>query len=192
MEELRDIDSLNAYEDVKTRHNGDPLWLKKAMKGLQLVGRDNARLPVQWDSSKNAGFSTGKPWMRVHDDYEAVNVASQLHDPNSPLSFWKKMIKLRKEHADLMVFGQDFSVWDFFDQDVFTFTKTHPERHREKLLVFLSFSDEVQPMHYPTGLEGVKKELLVTNLKEGEDVGRYLSPWEARVYLVRESEVNGH
>jgi len=108
------------------------------------------------------------------------------------LNFYKKMIKVRKEHADLMVFGQDSSVWDFHDQDVFTFTKTHPEWHGEKLLVFLSFSDEVQPLHYPTGLEEVKKELLVSNLKEGEEVGRYLSPWEARVYLIRESVVNGH
>jgi len=192
VEELRDIDSLNAYNDVATRHKNDPLWLKKAMKGLQLVGRDNARLPVQWDDSKHAGFTTGKPWIRVHDDYEAVNVASQQKDPNSVLNFYKKMIKARKEHADLMVFGQDFSVWDFHDPDVFTFTKTHPERHGEKLLVFLSFSDEVQPLHYPTGLENVKKELLVSNLNEGEEVGRYLSPWEARVYLIRESVVNGY
>ncbi len=192
IEEIRDIDSLNAYNDVATRHNNDPLWLKKAMKGLQRVGRDNARLPVQWDSSKNAGFTSGKPWIRVHDDYEIVNIADQLQDPNSVLSFYKKMIKMRKEYADLMVFGQDFSIWDPHDQDVMTFTKSHPERHGEKLLVFLSFSDEEQPLHYPTGLEGAKKELLVSNLKDGQEVGKYLTPWEARVYLIKESVVNGH
>ncbi|KIX03649.1 uncharacterized protein Z518_07202 [Rhinocladiella mackenziei CBS 650.93] len=186
IEELRDVDSLNAYNDVKTRHKSDPLWLKKATKGLQLIGRDNALLPVQWDSSPYAGFTVGKPWIRVHDDFNQVNVAAQLSDPNSPLNFWKKMIQLRKKYAELMVFGQDFHVWDYFDRDVFTFTKTRPDG-REKLLVFLSFSDEVQPLHYPTGLEKVRKELLVSNV---EEIGKYLSPWEARAYLITESVVN--
>ncbi|EHY60661.1 Alpha-glucosidase [Exophiala dermatitidis] len=187
-EELRDIDSLNAYNDVAVRHNNDPLWLKKAMKGLQLVGRDNARLPVQWDSSPNAGFTTGKPWIRVHDDYEQVNVAAQLADPSSPLNFWKKMIRLRRDYADIMVFGEDFTVWDYFDQDVFTFTKTDVKAG-QKILVFLSFSDELQPLHYPTGLEHVHKELLVSNV---DKPGQYLSPWEARAYLIRECVLNGH
>lgn len=187
VEELRDIDSLNAYDDVKKRHNGDPLWLKKALKGLQLVGRDNSRLPVQWDSSANAGFTTGKPWIRVHDDYAQVNVAAQQADSNSPLNFWKKMIQLRKEHAELMVFGQDFHVWDHFDQDVFTFTKTHADG-RQKILVFLSFSNHEQPLHYPTGLEAVHKELLVSNV---DAPGKYLTPWEARIYLIKEGVVNG-
>jgi len=101
------------------------------------------------------------------------------------------MIKFRKDYADLMVFGKDFSVWDFFDQDVFTFTKTHPERKGEVLLVFLSFSDEDQPLHWPKGLENVKKELVVSNLEEGAKVGDHLTPWEGRVYLVRESVING-
>lgn len=189
IEELRDIDSLNAYEDIKTRHNSDQLWLRKAMKGLQLVGRDNARLPVQWDASPNAGFTTGEPWIRVHDDFEQVNVAAQLKDAHSPLNFWKKMIQVRKEYADVMIFGEEFSVWDRFDQDVFTFTKASPDR-KEHILVFLSFSDEEQPLHYPSGLEGKKMELLISNVDE---VGRYLSPWEARVYLIRDGEhaVNG-
>ncbi|OAL38631.1 hypothetical protein AYO20_02281 [Fonsecaea nubica] len=196
VEELRDIDSLNAYNDVKTRHHDDPLWLKKAMKGLQLVGRDNARLPVQWDATANAGFTTAKkPWIRVHDDYEAVNVAAQRRDPSSVLSFWKAMIKLRRRHADLTIFGRDFHVWDPYDQDVFTFTKTHPDGDR-KLLVFLNFSDDTQPLHYPPGLgldgAAVTKELLVSNLAQGDEVGKYLTPWEARVYLVREGVVNGH
>jgi len=56
----------------------------------------------------------------------------------------------------------------------------------------LSFSDEEQPLHYPAGLEKVKTELLVSNLNEGEEVGKYLSPWEARVYLIKESVVNGY
>lgn len=190
VEELRDIDSLNAYNDIKARHNGDPLWLKKAMKGLQAIGRDNARLPVQWDATPNAGFTTGKPWIRVHDDFETVNVAAQLADPQSPLNFWKRMIALRKTHAELMVFARDFVVWDRHDQDVFTFTKTHTDG-TQKLLVFLNFSEDDQPLHYPTELERCHKELLVSNVQD-DQVGKYLGPWEARVYLVREGMANGY
>lgn len=187
IEEIKDIDSLNAYNDVKERHDGDELWLKKAMKGIQAVGRDNARLPVHWDASHNAGFTTGSPWIRVHDEYEKTNVADQQKDANSVLNFWKKMIALRKEHADLLVFGNDFQVWDRHDQDVFTFTKCHPTSG-EKLLVFLSFSDEIQPLHYPGWAKNAEKELLISTVGE---VGKYLSPWEARAYLLKESGVNG-
>lgn len=187
IEEIRDIDSLNAYNDVKERHDGDELWLKKAMKGIQAVGRDNARLPVHWDASPNAGFTTGSPWIRVHDEYEKTNVADQQKDPNSVLHFWKKMIALRKAHADLLVFGTDFEVWDRHDQHVFTFTKSHPTTS-EKLLVFLSFSDEVEPLHYPTWARDAEKELLISTVS---DVGKYLMPWEARAYVLKGSAVNG-
>jgi oligo-1,6-glucosidase len=68
IEEIRDIDSLNAYEEVKKQYDADPLWLKKAMKGIQWIGRDNVRLRVQWDSSANTGFTTGNPWIRVYDN----------------------------------------------------------------------------------------------------------------------------
>jgi len=184
IEEIRDIDSLNAYHDVRERHDGDPLWLKKAMKGIQMVGRDNARLPVQWDDTANAGFTTGTPWIRVHDNYHELNVAQQEKDPNSPLNFWKKMLKIRKQYADLMVFGQ-FDIWDPFELDVFTFTK---EQDGQTLLVFLSFSDHEQPLHYPHDLKGRPNELIVANVGTP---GKYLSPWEARVYLYKQDMVNG-
>lgn len=180
--EIKDPDSLNAYNDVRDRHDGDPLWLKKAMAGLQRVARDNARTPVQWDSSANASFTTGKPWMRVHDDYANVNVADQQKDSHSPLSFWKKMIKLRHQYTDLTVFG-DFEIWDHHDQDVFTFTKVNTQNgmEKKKLLVFLSFSDEEQPLHYPPDCKGKKMELLASNV---DKPGKYMTPWESRVYMV--------
>lgn len=185
IEDIRDIDSLNAYHDVNHRHDGDEMWLKKAMKGLQAVGRDNARLPVQWDSSKHAGFTGGEPWIRVHDEYAKTNVADQLKNPTSVLNFWKKMIQLRKDHEDLLVFGNDFEVWDYHDQDVFTFTKKHPSSG-QTLLVFCSFSDEAQPLHWPTKLKTTAPELLISTVDQPQ---KYLTPWEARAYLIPESVV---
>ena len=182
IEEIRDPDSLNAYNDVKDRHDGDELWLKKAMAGIQRVARDNARTPVQWDSSPNAGFTTGTPWMRVHDDYPNVNVADQQKIRTSPLTFWKGMIEIRNKYADLAVFG-DFDVWDKHDLDVFTFTKSNEKdgMAKKRLLVFLSFSNEDQPLHYPTECKGRPMELLASNV---DKPGKYLTPWESRVYLV--------
>ena len=187
IEEIKDIDSLNAYNDVKSRLGSDELWLKKAMAGIQRVGRDNARLPITWDDGPNAGFTTGTPWCRVHDNYKEVNVAKQQKEPDSPLNFWKKMLKLRKRYADLCVYG-DFEVWDKNDLDVFTFMKVNSKRNgmkREMLVVFLSFSDEVQPLYWPDGCKGRERELVVSNLGEGVEVGKYLSAWESRVYLVK-------
>jgi glycosidase len=182
IEEIKDPDSLNAYNDVKDRHDADPLWLKKAMGGIQRVARDNARTPVQWDSSANAGFTTGKPWMRVNDNYPEINVADQQKDPKSVLNYWKKVNKLRKEYSDLTVFG-DFEIWDFLEPDSFTFTKENKTNglNNKKMLVFLSFSDEEQPLHFPPDCKGKEMELLIANVDEP---GQYLSPWEARVYLV--------
>ena len=71
------------------------------MDGIQRKARDHARNPMQWNAGHNAGFSLrgdSKPWMRVHDDYREWNVAKQTNDPDSVLSFWKKMLAFRKKH----------------------------------------------------------------------------------------------
>jgi oligo-1,6-glucosidase len=73
------------------------------MDGIRRKARDHARNPLQWSSSHNAGFSLGSkdakaPWMRVHDDYPEWNVEKQQNDPDSVLSFWKKMLKFRKKY----------------------------------------------------------------------------------------------
>ena len=77
--------------------------------GLRRKARDHARNPVQWDASRNAGFSLGsstavKPWMRVHDDYKEWNVAEQQQDSKSVLSFWKQMVVFRKKHLSCVCF----------------------------------------------------------------------------------------
>ena len=155
-----------------------------ARKIMQKKSRDNARTPVQWTSEPHAGFTApnSKPWMRVNDNYPEINVADQQKDPNSVLNYWKKINKLRKQYSDLTVFG-DFEVWDFLEPDSFTFTKENKANGlgNKKLLVFLSFSDEEQPLHFPPDCKGKEMELLIANV---DQPGQYLSPWEARVYLV--------
>ncbi|KAJ9657439.1 hypothetical protein H2198_004314 [Neophaeococcomyces mojaviensis] len=193
IDDMRDIDSINAYNDVKHRYGDDPVWNKKAMRGIATVGRDNARLPVQWSGeAPNAGFTPSpdaKPWIRVHDDYKNVNVADQLGRKDSPLRFWQRMLKVRSQYRDLMILG-DFELHDLYEQDTFTFIKKPKGAGAgaatgQELLVVCNFSERENPVDVPARLRDRKKELLVSSLGE-EAAGKYLRPWEGRVYLFEE------
>lgn len=91
--DLRDVESLNLYEELCKTMDSD-----KAFKKVLAGSRDHARTPMQWNDQEYAGFSTDTPWIMMDDDYKKCNVESQLGDENSILHFYKDMITLRKEH----------------------------------------------------------------------------------------------
>lgn len=175
IEEYLDINSINYYKQYRELH-GDAN-IEELMKNINLLARDNARTPVQWDDSPNAGFSTGKPWMRVNDNYKEVNAASQINDPNSLLSFWKKALALRKAQKDLMVYG-DIEVLDFENPDIFSFVKTFGNK---KAYVVLNFTTE--PKKFESLVEG-DLDLVLSNENSPEEAT--LGAYESRVYLVNE------
>jgi len=145
------------------------------MKGLQVLGRDHARLPMQWDRSTHGGFTTAeKPWMRVHDLYPEINVERQEQNPGSVLTFWKRMIRLRKEKKDLCVYGI-FDLLDEENENTFVFTKTSLQG---RLLVALNFSRD--PRDFEIVDVPGKWALLVGNYDD-ESAG-LLRPFEGRVY----------
>lgn len=176
IKEYKDIESINAYNEFVAKHGitdkNDPR-LVKFMDAVDTVARDHARSPVQWDSSKHGGFTTGEPWMRVNENYPEINVESQLNDANSVLSFYKRALKMRKEHKDLFIYGQ-FEILDYDNEKVFTYIK---EFDGTKAYIVLNFSDET-----------VKFEPLEKNLKlleaNVDNITDNLTPWEGRVYLV--------
>lgn len=178
IDEYKDIESSNYYEMIRQLTNNDPVELEKAMTSLQHLARDHSRLPMQWNASANAGFSSpsGKPWMRPHDNYPEINVELQEKDQSSVLSFWKQMNQLRKQYADLMVFGE-FEVLDESNQSVFTFSKKGPS---QTLIVILNFSDTVQKFEKPHTVTN-EWTLLVSNV---EDPREELQAFEGRVFLV--------
>jgi glycosidase len=96
MDEYKDVESKNYYQLVKRRSANDPQSLRDAQAALQHLSRDQSRLPMQWNESKNAGFSTGTPWMRVHDNYKKVNADREDRDSDSLLNFWKRVLAIRK------------------------------------------------------------------------------------------------
>ncbi|MCJ1486253.1 hypothetical protein MMC06_006430 [Schaereria dolodes] len=176
IEEYVDIESLNYFNLVKKRTGGDETALHRALKGIQKVGRDHARTPVHWDDSTHAGFTTGKPWRRIHDIYPDVNVKKQLTDHDSLLSFWKKMLKLRKEYVDVLVHGE-FEMFDVENEKTMMYVK---EFCGLKMFVVLNFTSEEQEWTAAKGLQDHLK-LCISNV---EDVKESLTPWEGRVYSV--------
>jgi oligo-1,6-glucosidase len=176
-EDLQDVAAVNYIASIKERYPGDEKMLADALAGLQRVGRDNARTPVHWSAEEYAGFSAVKPWMRVLDDYKEINVASQLHDPDSVLSAWKKCLRVRKEHSDVLVHGR-FEVFDQGNEKTFTFGKVYEEK---TVLVVLNFSAEEQAWEIPSSMEEGKLRVLMSNV---DGLGEKLSPWEGRAYLV--------
>ena len=180
IEEYIDVESHNCYDHVKEKTNGDPKALEKVMDALQYLARDHNRSPMQWDASSYAGFTTQdgqKPWMRVHDLYQEINVQKQVDDPESLLSFWKKMLKVRKQHRDVLVHGT-FELVDAANEETFTFVKKWEGR---KAVVTLNFSDKEQPLAKLKDLKGDLK-LVVSNY--GKEERERLSAWEGRLYIV--------
>jgi oligo-1,6-glucosidase len=178
LEDLQDIESINYYNSVAARTNNDSKALARVVKGIQTVGRDNARVPMQWDDSPNAGFAApdAKPWMRVHDLYPEINAAKQEREPKSVLNFWKQMLRLRKDYRDLFIHG-GFEVFDAEDEKTFVYAK---EFDAQKAVAVLNFTGERQAFRKPDW--NGKWWLLVGNYEEREE--ETLKPYEGRVYLL--------
>lgn len=92
---------------MTTKYPNDPKRLALVKKIMRHKARDNARIPIQWDSNPNTGFCPAdvKPWMRVNDDHRTVNTAEQLARPSSVLSYGRVFTKFRKQHKDAFVYG---------------------------------------------------------------------------------------
>ena len=106
------MESIDDYDDISTHGEYQMaldagLTKEEALEVCWQNSRDNARTPMQWDASENAGFTTGQPWLKVNPNYKAINVKSQLEDANSVLSYYKKLLSLRKskKYKDVFTYG---------------------------------------------------------------------------------------
>ncbi|CAG8153684.1 unnamed protein product [Penicillium salamii] len=177
IEEYKDIEGLGYYREAERQSASGADTTRKdlIMNGLRTLARDHSRLPMQWNDSAHAGFTTGQPWMRAHDLYSEINVKKQANDSSSVLSFWKGVLRLRKEHRDLFVHGA-FEVLDYENLETFCFFKS---RDDTKALVVLNFTEKLQPFTQIDKTKGMK--LLVGNYAESSP--ETLKPFEGRVYI---------
>ncbi len=172
LEDYRDIESINYFKEF----TGSGLMTPEhMMKCLMLRSRDNARTPMQWDDSKQAGFTEGEPWIKVNPNYKKINAAQQLEDPDSVFHYYQKLIRLRKE-KDIIVYGE-FEPLYREDEQIFAYTR---KQDQEKLLTVCNFSDKNAEVEVPEEFKGA--ECLITNLGRKEFEGKIvLNPYEAFV-----------
>ncbi|CAF3524975.1 unnamed protein product [Fusarium graminearum] len=191
IEEYKDIESSNFFAEAV--ESGNEKRVKDTMHGLQIMARDHSRIPFQWDDSPNAGFTNAqaKPWMKVHDEYRDINVARQLKDPDSILSFYKEMLRLRKRYQDLFVFGS-FKLVDPDDEFLFVYLKESvlpikgSQGQKRKVLVVLNMSQEERPCPdvytYLKCSANEAKVLLSTTDRFTDIQKTTLAGWEGRLY----------
>lgn len=172
-------ESAEQYEDVQTRNQALNLKGEKRLKKLWRCSRDSARTPVQWSAEENAGFSTGKPWFFVNENYPQVNVAVQENDPDSLLNFYRKAIRLRKSLSVV----QDGSYREFYRHSGKLYVYTR-ETARERLLIVCSFTEKPVRFRAPKGCRLDAMELLLENYGGALSGNGFVTqPYETRVYL---------
>jgi oligo-1,6-glucosidase len=179
IDELRDIESVNHWAHTVEVGRARA---EDVLPALQTMSRDNARTPVQWDDSPNAGFTTGEPWLAVNPDHLEVNVAAQREDPDSVLAHYRRLIALR--HGEPVVVSGDFTMLLPQDERVYAFTRT---LDGTSLLVLGNFSGEPAPAPVPDAADWAQAELLVgREAAPGTDADPIvLAPWEGRAYRRR-------
>ncbi len=172
--QYRDMPTLNEYQHQKDIGGN----MDDYMKQISFASRDNGRTPMQWDSSRHAGFTTGTPWIKVNGNASFINVAAEEKDPNSPLNYFKKVVQLRKQNP-VLVYG-DYTLLDKDNPKVYAYTRVG---NGKRMLIVLNFSSTAA--RTKTGLSG-KANVLLSNYANGattiDPATISLRPYEAVVY----------
>ncbi len=175
LEDLRDIESINAFHELTEAGKVNP---EDMMRYIRLRGRDNARTPMQWDDSANAGFTTGTPWIMVNPNYTEINAKTEMEDPDSVFRYYQKIIGLRKKEK-VMVYGT-YQLLDPDNEKLYVYTRT---LDNEKLLVICNFTEEEEIYSVPE--EFSEGEVLISNYhRETVEKEILLKPYEALVLKI--------
>ena len=179
IENCRDIEVINAYKDIvgSGKRTEDDF-----MKAVEAKGRDNARTPMQWDSSENAGFTTGKPWIMVNPNYEKINAKAEVDDEDSVYNYYKKLINIRRnsDWSDIIVYGE-YELLDPKDENVFVYLR---KLNNKTLLVICNVSSKETEYRVPVDFKD-EAALLISdneNVKLQKDIK--LPPWFAGVWEI--------
>ncbi|NFH81094.1 alpha-glucosidase [Clostridium botulinum] len=179
LNDYKDIEIINAYNDlvIKNGRSHDEM-----MEGIYDRGRDNARTPMQWNSSVNAGFTTGTPWIKVNPNYNEINAESQIGDKDSIFNYYKELIKIRKDN-EIIVYGNYDLILDD-SEEIYAYVRTLNE---EQLLVICNFSSNTSEFKLPNNIKSKYKKLLIANYDECKEEtleNISLRPYECRAYLI--------
>ncbi len=157
------FDSIEEYDDISTKDQYKValeagLTEADALKAVARFSRDNSRTPMQWSDEENAGFTCGKPWLKVNPNYTQVNAAREEKDKDSVLHYYRQLLALRKSDAyrETFTYGEFRPAFEE-EKDIFAFYRITPE---QKILVAANYGTVERTLVLPSG---IKKQLLCNN-----------------------------
>jgi len=179
------FNSLSEFQDVKSINEGKEkleagMCEKKVLEILSNTSRDNARTPMQWDDSLNAGFTTGKPWLKVNSNYKNINVQSQIKDENSIYNHYKKLISLKKNSKTLT--HGEFKLVLEDDKHIFAYLR---ELDNERYLILSNLSENEKKLNL-SEFNIKNEDIVLSNYKIIEkDLKEFIvRPFESVVYKI--------
>ena len=175
VDEFNDLESVNGYYELTGKVGMDP---KELFPMIAHKSRDNARTPMQWDDSENAGFTTGKPWLAVNPNYTKVNAKEQVSRPDSVFHYYRKLISLRHS-SELIVYGH-YELLLPDDPDLFVYRRYLGD---EELLCAANLSEHVRTLDIPERFRDGR--VLIQNIPEHDVKDGNMAPYEA--YVIRKA-----
>ena len=172
IESFNDVAVKTEYQIVK-KEGGD---VNQLLDKYKMENRDNARTPMQWNNSINAGFTTGKPWFHVNPNYTEINVKQQLNDKFSILSYYKALIQLKK--SDLIYTYGKFSMVDAENEQIFAYTRSFKNN---TVLIVANLTNEVSELNLPFELDISSVDIKLHNYHLNDINLDHIKPYEAFV-----------
>lgn len=172
IESFNDVAVKTEYQIVK-KEGGD---VNQLLDKYKMENRDNARTPMQWNNSINAGFTTGKPWFHVNPNYTEINVKQQLNDKFSILSYYKALIQLKK--SDLIYTYGKFNMVDAENKQVFAYTRTFKNN---TVLIVANLTNEVSELNLPFELDISPVDIKLHNYHLNDINLDHIKPYESFV-----------
>ena len=180
IEDYRDVESINYYNILKEEGMNE----EEILKILRSKSRDNSRTPIQWDSSENAGFTTGTPWINPSKRYKEINAENNLDDKTSVFYHYKKLIELRKQE-DVIAYG-DYRILDKENTKIYAYERSY---NGDSIIVVNNFYPEEGSINLSkeVNLEGKNIEILLSNYEDSSTELSNLSlrPYESVVYKIK-------
>lgn len=178
LEEYEDIEVRNAYQDLVVKNK--TISEDDFRKAVWNKSRDNARVPMQWDDSENAGFTTGKPWFRLSDRYQEINVKKALEKNDSVFYYYKDLICLRHEE-ELLTEG-DYQLLLPEDEKIFAYLRTSD---KEQWIVVANLSEDTVSTEGLAKYVSDKEDIKIANYKDRTGIKADLRPYEAFMMRIR-------
>ncbi len=174
IEDYDDVEIHNLWKERVVKNHEDP---EKLLDNIRYRARDNARTPMQWDETDNAGFTSGTPWLKINPNYKDINVREALADEDSILHYMRRLIQMRK-NSEAAIYG-DFKEYEPENTKLYIYERNF---ERQKLYVILNFTEESAEFHMPEEWKEDRTKLLISNYAAEPLKDRTMRPYEAAVY----------